>query len=199
MNVDDTQMREAEKALTQRVLDFWFGEEGSEGFGESRTEWFKKDDSFDEQIRDQFLDDVEEAIGGGHPYMPETQKGALALVILLDQFPRNLFRGTASAFAGDKKALQLANEALRNGFDEGLPVSQQMFFYLPFEHSESLDDQQRCLDLFKAAGNDDLVKWAQAHYDIIARFARFPHRNQALGRESTAEEIAFLEEPNSSF
>lgn len=199
MNVDLTKMLDEHQALKKRILNFWFGEPDSNIYGKSRAEWFKKDAAFDQKIRRKFLDDVEEAISGGYKFLPQTQMGSLALILLLDQFPRNLFRGTARAFAGDKKALQLANEAVRNRYDQDLPAAMQMFFYLPFEHSESLDDQQRCLDLFKAAGNDDLLKWAQAHYDIIKRFGRFPHRNEALGRESTDEETAFLEEPNSSF
>ncbi len=185
--------------LSQSVLDFWFGEEGSATFGTSRAEWFKKDPAFDHEIRDRFEGDVARALEGGHGRMMESQKGSLALIILLDQFPRNLFRDTAAAFAGDKRALSYANEAVRMGFDQNLAMTKQTFFYLPFEHSESLDDQRRCMELFKAAGNDDMLKWAVAHHAIIARFGRFPHRNIALGRDSTAEEIAFLAEPNSSF
>jgi len=185
--------------LSQSVLDFWFGEEGSATFGASRMEWFKKDPAFDNEIRDRFEGAVALALDGGHGRMMESQKGSLALIILLDQFPRNLFRDSAAAFAGDKRALSYANEALRMGFDQNLAMTQQTFFYLPFEHSESLDDQRRCMELFKAAGNDDMLKWAAAHHDIIARFGRFPHRNITLGRDSTAEELAFLEEPNSSF
>ena len=185
--------------LSQSVLDFWFGEEGSTTFGTSRMEWFKKDPAFDNEIRDRFAADVALALDGGHGNMMENQKDCLALIILLDQFPRNLFRDTAAAFAGDKRALSYANEAVRMGFDRNLAMTQQTFFYLPFEHSESRDDQRRCMELFKAAGNDDMLKWAVAHHDIIARFGRFPHRNIALGRDSTAEELAFLMEPNSSF
>jgi len=199
MNIDESERHHDELTLTKNVLDFWFGAEDSEVFGSSRMEWFKKDSDFDNQIREKFADEVEVALSGGYSQMAETQMGCLALIILLDQFPRNLFRDTAMAFAGDKKALSYANEAVRMGFDQNLAKSQQMFFYLPFEHSESLDDQKRCMDLFKAAGNTDLLKWAVAHHDIIARFGRFPHRNAALGRDSTAEEIAFLREPDSSF
>lgn len=185
--------------LTQSVLDFWFGEKGSDTFGSTRPEWFKKTPQFDNQIRDKFNAHVEDALDGSHLGMMDSKMGSLSLIILLDQFPRNLFRGTAKAFAGDKRALEMANEAVRMGFDRHLPKSQQMFFYLPFEHSESLDDQRRCIELFKAADNDDMVKWARAHHDIIARFMRFPHRNEALGRESTAEELDFLRQPDSSF
>jgi uncharacterized protein (DUF924 family) len=182
-----------------RVRDFWLGEEGSEVYGASRPEWFTKNPDFDNQIREKFADDVDVALDGGYSSLMDSQMDALALIILLDQFPRNLFRDTAAMFSGDKRALSYANEALRMGFDQNLAPSQQMFFYLPFEHSESVDDQLRCIDLFKAAGNEDHQKWAVAHHDIIARFGRFPHRNVALGRESTAEELAFLEQPNSSF
>lgn len=199
MNLNDKEMREAELALTHAVLDFWFGEEGSESFGTNRPQWFKKDPEFDNEIREKFGGDVDIALDGGHGRMAENPMGCLALIILLDQFPRNLFRDTAQAFAGDKRALSLANEAVRQGFDQDLLKPQQMFFYLPFEHSESLDDQRRCMELFEASGNTDMLKWAKAHHDIIARFGRFPHRNAVLGRDSTAEEIAFLEEPDSSF
>ena len=199
MNASETEMRRTELALTRNVLDFWFGEEGSETYATNRPQWFRKDADFDNEIRHKFADDVETALGGGHMRMAENQMSCLALIIMLDQFPRNLFRDTALAFAGDKRALSLANEAVRLGFDRNLPKPLQMFFYLPFEHSESLDDQLRCMDLFKASGNEDMLKWAAAHHDIIARFGRFPHRNEALGRESTQEEIDFLKEPDSSF
>jgi uncharacterized protein (DUF924 family) len=199
MNNDEPDIIKAEAALAAQVLDFWFGSEGSETFGTNRPQWFRKDADFDAEIRESFASDVKTSLDGGHSRMAETQMGCLALIILLDQFPRNLFRDTARAFAGDKRALIHANEAVSQGFDKDLPKSQQMFFYLPFEHSESVDDQRRCMDLFEQSGNEDMLKWAVAHYDIIARFGRFPHRNAALGRESTAEEITFLEEPNSSF
>ncbi len=186
-------------SLTERVLDFWFGGKSSEIYGTARPEWFRKDAAFDDEIRSLFAADVEHALAGGFEDMAETREGCLALIILLDQFPRNLFRGAARAFAGDDRALALAREAVRRGFDEGLANPLRMFFYLPFEHSESLDDQQRCMALFEAAGDQDMLKWAVAHRDIIARFGRFPHRNAALGRQSTAEETAFLQEPGSSF
>ncbi|MBC8267769.1 MAG: DUF924 domain-containing protein [Rhodospirillaceae bacterium] len=189
----------SDRDVAQRVRDFWFGEEGTDVYGTSRPEWFTKDPAFDNQIREKFSADVDAALDGGYSSLMGNQMDALALIILLDQFPRNLFRDTAAMFAGDKRALAYANEAVRMGFDQNLTSSQQMFFYLPFEHSESLDDQRRCIDFFKRAGNEDLQKWAVAHHDIIARFGRFPHRNIALGRESTAEELAFLEQPNSSF
>ena len=187
------------ETLKRRVLDFWFGEEGSGTYGTVRSEWFKKDEGFDNKIRELFGDAVEAALGGEYSDMAEDAKGSLALIILLDQFPRNLYRATARAFAGDDRALALAGDAVGLGFDQNLPKPIQMFFYMPFEHSESLVDQDRCMALFEAANNRDMLKWAVAHRDIIARFGRFPHRNAALGRESTAEELAFLQEPKSSF
>ena len=185
--------------FTQRVRDFWFGSKGSDDYGKTRQEWFVKNPEFDESIREAFLDDVEMALAGKYDALATKQMDSLALIVALDQFPRNLFRDTAKAFVGDKRALELANEALRMEFDKNLPVAFSMFFYLPFEHSESIDDQQRCVDMFTAAGNADLLKWAVAHRDIIDRFGRFPHRNAILARDSTEEEIAFLQEPGSSF
>lgn len=189
----------SESELARRVRDFWFGEQGSETYGSSRKEWFVKNPDFDNDIREKFGADVDTALEGGFRGLIENQMDALALIILLDQFPRNLFRDTARMFAGDNRALSYAKKAVRMGFDQNLAKPQQMFFYMPFEHSESLDDQLRCMDLFKAANNDDMLKWAVAHHDIIARFGRFPHRNEALGRTSTDEETAFLKEPDSSF
>jgi len=185
--------------LEKRVLDFWFGAEGSETYGRARKEWFTKDPAFDDAIRQAFGGDVERAIAGEFGAMAETAPGALALVIVLDQFPRNLYRGDAKAFAGDPRALGLAKDAVARGFDQAILDFQRSFFYLPFEHSEALEEQERCIALFEGLGDAELLKWAKAHYDIIARFGRFPHRNAALGRVSTAEEIAFLEQPGSSF
>jgi len=185
--------------LEKRVIDFWFGTEGSETLGRARKEWFTKNPAFDDAIRQAFGGAVETAIAGGLGAMAETAPGALALVIVLDQFPRNLYRGSPMAFSGDERALGLAKDAVARGFDQAVPTFQRSFFYLPFEHSEALAEQERCIALFTALGDAELLKWAQAHYDIIARFGRFPHRNAALGRIGTPEEIAFLEQPGSSF
>ena len=186
--------------LAQRVRDFWFGAVGSETHGKSRPEWFKKDDAFDDSIRDGFLSDVEAALVGDLDALGlDNAPDCLSLLILLGQFPRNLFRVAAKSFAGDERALAFAAAAIDKGFDTETPKFQRFFFYLPFEHSEDLADQQRCVELVRAQDYEDLLKWAMAHHDIIARFGRFPHRNDVLGRESTAEEIEFLTQPNSSF
>ena len=186
--------------IANRVRDFWFGPEGSDTYGAPRSEWFEVIPSFDDAIRAGFLGDVESALVGDLDALgDDNAQDCLALLILLDQFPRNLFRGQARAFAGDERALMLANWAIDMGFDTQVLPFQQFFFYLPYEHSENLADQQRCIQLVTAMGDDDLLKYAVAHHGIIAQFGRFPHRNEALGRSSTAEEIEFLKEPNSSF
>ncbi len=187
------------KALSDRVIAFWFSECDDAGAPIRRAAWFAKDEAFDASIRAQFSDDVTAAAEGRYDDMASDPHGALALVILLDQFPRNLHRGTAQTFAADAKARVIANDAIARGFDRRLPPVMRQFLYLPFEHSESLDDQDRAVALFDAMNDPELLKWAVRHRDIIARFGRFPHRNAALGRADTAEEIAFLDEPHSSF
>src|SRR5258706_354789 len=150
-----------------------------------------------------FLALFEQALGGELNLWRREPGSCLALVILLDQLPRNMFRGGAKAFSGDHLARHAARIILDNGWDKAMTLDERMFAYLPFEHSESIADQERCLALMKeiAASPDtaDLPKWAEAHLVIIRRFGRFPHRNAALGRESTPEEIAFLKEPGSGF
>ena len=155
--------------------------------------WFNKDTAFDNEIRTRFLDTYEAAAAGTLPDWEATREGALALIIVLDQFPRNMFRGSARAFAADPLALAAATRAIERGFDIATPAQERTFFYLPFEHSEDLADQERCCALFRATGDADLVKWAELHADIVRRFGRFPHRNAVLGRMTTVEEQAFLE------
>jgi uncharacterized protein (DUF924 family) len=155
--------------------------------------WFKKDAAFDDDIRQRFLTLHEAAAAGKLTAWEASAEGALALLILLDQFPRNMFRGEARTFASDPLARAIASRAILNGFDGGFP-DMRGFFYLPFEHSEDLADQQRGLTLYKAAGDADGLKWAEIHADIIRRFGRFPHRNAVLGRVSTAEEQKFLDD-----
>lgn len=154
--------------------------------------WFKKDDAFDADIRTRFLATYEAAAAGRLAW-DETADGALALLIVLDQFPRNMFRGSARAFAADPLARAIASRAIERGFDEVAAPSERSFFYLPFEHSEALADQERCIALNRARGDADALKWAEQHADIIRRFGRFPHRNKALGRATTPEEQAFLD------
>jgi uncharacterized protein (DUF924 family) len=155
--------------------------------------WFKKDDAFDAEIKACFLASVETAAEGHLAAWETTSEGALALLILLDQFPRNIFRGSARAFAADALARAVADRAIGQGFDQRIPPVERLFFYLPFEHSEGLADQERAVALIRALDNADLLKWAELHADIIRRFGRFPHRNSVLGRTTTTDEQAFLD------
>ena len=154
--------------------------------------WFKKDAALDDEIKRRFLSTYEAAAAGKITDWEQSAEGALALLILLDQFPRNMFRGEARAFATDPLARAIASRAILNGFDGAFP-DMRTFFYVPFEHSENLADQQRCIALNKAAADSDGLKWAEIHADIIRRFGRFPHRNAVLGRVTTPEEQAFLD------
>jgi uncharacterized protein (DUF924 family) len=155
--------------------------------------WFAKDDAFDADIRARFMPTYEAAARGDLSEWESTPDGALALTIVLDQFPRNLFRRDAQAFATDAAARAVADRALARGFDSQVPTEERMFFYLPFEHSESMIDQDRCCALFRELGNADLLRWAELHADIIRRFGRFPHRNAVLGRATTPDEQAYLD------
>jgi uncharacterized protein (DUF924 family) len=154
--------------------------------------WFEQDPAFDDDIRRRFLAAHEAAAAGKLTPWEQSAEGALALLILLDQFPRNMFRGQARAFATDPPARAIASRAILNGFDGAAP-DMRGFFYLPFEHSENLADQERAVALYKASGDADGLKWAELHADIIRRFGRFPHRNAVLGRVTTPEEQAFLD------
>jgi uncharacterized protein (DUF924 family) len=167
------------------VIAFW-REAGPE-------RWFEKDASFDDDIRRRFLKLHEAASAGKLTDWEENAEGALALLILLDQFPRNMFRGQARAFATDPLALAIASRAILNGFD-GAFSDLRGFFYLPFEHSEDPADQERAIAFYRARNDADGLKWAELHADIIHRFGRFPHRNAVLGRISTPEEQAFLDD-----
>jgi uncharacterized protein (DUF924 family) len=154
--------------------------------------WFEKDAALDDDIRRRFLSLHETAAAGKLTEWEQSAEGALALLILLDQFPRNMFRGQTRAFATDPLARAVAGRAILNGFDGAFP-DMRTFFYLPFEHSEDLADQERSVALQKAAGDADGRKWAEIHADVIRRFGRFPHRNAVLGRVSTPKEQAFLD------
>ncbi|HOB95107.1 MAG TPA: DUF924 family protein [Aquabacterium sp.] len=189
------------------VLDFWFGPTDDPGHAQPRAAWFKKDDAFDAQIRGRFGPLIERALVGGIDdwlTRPVEPLPALARVLVLDQFTRNAFRGTARAFAGDGMALQTARALVASGADRALTGVQRQFAYLPFEHAEDLSHQRTSVQLFQQLARDEpalagLVEWAQKHLDIVARFGRFPHRNAALGRASTDEELAFLQTPGSGF
>ncbi len=186
----------------QDVLDFWFGAPGDPDAGKEREFWFRKSDATDEKIRTRFGADVQAALCGGRDDWARTVDGTRALILLLDQFARNIFRGTPRAFAGDARALELARGLVTAGADRALPPLARWFVYLPFEHSESIEIQRESLRLFgelAAAGFGDGLVWARKHYDVIARFGRYPHRNAILGRASTPEELKYLAQPGAGF
>jgi uncharacterized protein (DUF924 family) len=198
MNEGDIDPRAAE------VLDFWFGKPGDPQHLQTRPEWFRKDDAFDALIARRFGPLIDAGLRGELAAWAQQPLSALALIVLLDQFTRNTRRGTAGMFAGDAQALATARALVARGDDLLLAGVQRQFVYLPFEHSEVLTDQLECLRLFERLGRDEpalagLLEWAQKHHDIVARFGRFPHRNAALGRPSTAEETEFLKQPGSGF
>jgi uncharacterized protein (DUF924 family) len=179
-------------------FDFWFGSPDDPEHLHHRQIWFRSTPEFDAAVRANFAADHAAALSGALASWEETPLSALARVMLLDQVPRNIFRSTPRAFAGDPLALAAANRALARGFDRAVPAAWRLFFYLPLEHSEVLADQQRGLDLMLALppvpGRGGDGKMTRLHLEIIERFGRFPHRNAILGRESTAEELAFLVE-----
>lgn len=155
--------------------------------------WWSRDDALDAEIREHFFDRHAHAAFGALDHWQETPEGALALVLLLDQFSRNLFRDTAHGWAFDAKGLAIAKRAIANGLDAEMDAELRNFMYLPFMHSEELEDQRACLRHMERTGKDDNIKAAREHLDIIERFGRFPHRNGRLGRETTHEEQAFLD------
>ena len=167
------------------VLSFW-KEAGPD-------KWFVKDDGFDRAIRNNFLATYEAAAAGDLHGWAATPEGALALIIVLDQFPRNMFRDSVKAFAADPLALDVATRAIDSGFDRKVGPEMRAFFYLPLMHSEDIADQERCVELCRALGDENNLKYAEIHADIIRRFGRFPHRNPLLGRETTPEEEAYLQ------
>jgi uncharacterized protein (DUF924 family) len=169
----------------QDVLAFWRAA--------GPPKWFGKDAAFDREIAAHFLATHEAAAAGRLSDWEATPAGAHALLILLDQFPRNMFRGSARAFATDPLARAVAERAIAQGFDDHAASAERMFFYLPFEHSENLADQERSLALSRRAGDGKADRYAEIHADIIRRFGRFPHRNAVLGRATTPEEQAFLD------
>ena len=176
-----------------RVLSFWFGELTAE-------DYWVRNEAVDARIRAEFSGVYEKAASGSLDHWQETPEGTLALVIALDQFPRNMFRDDPRAWATDSRALAIAEAAIEKGFDRQLPNERCMFLYMPFEHSEDLMVQERSLEIFKRLElEEDTYGFVVRHHEIIERFGRFPHRNKVLGRQSTPEEIAFLDEPHSSF
>ena len=194
------------------LLDFWFGEL-SDGFAapEARRRWFRADPAFDEALRERFGDEVDAALAGDRDAWANTPEGRLALVLLLDQLPRNLFRGSARAFAGDARALAAARVGVGRGDDLLLPPEPRVFLYLPFEHAEHRADQETAVVLLGRLRDgladrtdartriEDYLGHARAHRELIRRFGRFPHRNAALARPSTEAERAWLAEDGRSF
>ncbi|HTI87057.1 MAG TPA: DUF924 family protein [Alphaproteobacteria bacterium] len=181
------------------VIAFWFGDVAGDDFDTRASVWFGKNPAFDDDIRNRFGTLHRAAAHGAIDDWRHTPLACLALTIVLDQFPRNMYRGTAQAFATDMRALAAAEHAVNRSFDRELTRVQRLFIYLPFEHSERLDVQDRAVALVATLGHPESLEYTVQHRAIIARFGRFPHRNEALGRDSTREEIAFLKEPNSSF
>ncbi len=175
------------------VLDFWFAPA-------TRPFWFARDGEFDRRVRELLFDCHQQATAGALEAWRQTPTGCLALLLLFDQVPRNIFRDTAAAFATDAQALALAHHMIDHAHDLGFRADRRLFVYLPFEHAETLEAQRLSLFLIRnRIGRPNLVSYAERHLRIIERFGRFPHRNAVLGRDSTPEELAFLAEPESSF
>ena len=172
-------------ARSDEILDFWLSLD--------QDAYFSVNPDLDEKIRQRFMGDYETARRGGYMSWQASPRQTLALIVLLDQFPRNMFRGQAQAFATDGEALEVARTAVSREDDMKLALALRRWVYLPFMHSESLDDQLTCIRLCQRSGLEDTAKWARVHADVIEKFGRFPHRNAVLGRTSTDEEVAFLE------
>lgn len=169
----------------QKLLTFWFADE-------TKERWYASTPAFDQTCREHCGALVDQATRGELAHWEKTADGALALCLLLDQMPRNIFRGNQKAFASDPKAVEVVNAAIAKGFDQQLELERRKFLYLPYMHSEVLAEQERSVALSLALNDDVTLGYAEDHADIIRRFGRFPHRNAILGRESTAEELAFL-------
>ncbi|WP_323142346.1 DUF924 family protein [Massilia phyllosphaerae] len=187
------------------VRDFWFGAPGSALDGQPRREWFVKNEAFDAVIRERFGAAIDAAVGGGLREWDATgPDGVLARLLVLDQFTRNAWRNTPRSFAGDALALAAAQQLVDSGADRQLPPLRRAFVYMPFEHAEDPYMQERAVELFSMLaaahpGFDEMLDYAHRHRGVIARFGRFPHRNAILGRASTPEELAFLQQPGSRF
>jgi len=196
-------MSQEQSPSAQTVLEFWFGSPQSEDYGKPRKEWFIKNPAFDEEVRSRFFSLYQEAAQGNLNHWKNSPESCLALILLLDQFPRNIFRGNPRMFQTDSQALAMAKYALKNDYDRQLLNVQRWFIYLPFEHSEDLEMQYRAISLFHRLKDDpnsaSTIDYAERHLKVIEKFGRFPHRNAILGRESTPEEITFLQQPDASF
>ena len=203
-----TKQSNEHEALQQTILDFWFGT-NPEAPLEHAPKWFKQDSAFDEEIRQHFRQHIEAAGRGLYDNWRDTVEGTLAFIILTDQFPRNVYRGTPRAFAFDELALSASLDGQAKEFDEQLGYVERWFFYMPMEHSEDLALQNRCVERFEELTGqvpdelrgafEEALDYAEAHRDVIERFGRFPHRNEVLGRKSTPEEAEYLEQPGAGF
>lgn len=169
----------------QDILDFWFSEA-------TEAHWFVRSDDLDKEIIRRFSTIYEQAVDGALSSWKADARSALALTLIFDQFPRNMFRGSPKAFASDPLACALSKYALEHDYDKAVDEKARQFFYLPLMHSENVEDQEHCVKLYKALGNDFALGFAKEHRDIVRDFGRFPHRNAVLGRENTAEETEFL-------
>jgi uncharacterized protein (DUF924 family) len=189
------------KSLAPEVLQFWFGE-GTD-YGKAHKRWFEKDARFDALVAKRYSNLLRDMVKGAHRDWLDEPRACLARILVLDQFPRHIHRGTARAFSSDPLAREAATRLVDAGWDRDLLPIERMFAYLPFQHSEALSDQERacalCESLKEFPEVADSHRYALAHRGIIRRFGRFPHRNSALGRASTAEELEFLKLPGSSF
>ena len=203
---EQSEISEVSPANQQEILDFWFGpaDQLESSYDERRRVWFGKDEAVDQDIRDRFSSIYQQIVEGNCKDWQTSPEGCLALILVLDQFTRNMFRGQPQAFETDPQALKITQRALALGLDRELAPVQRLFLYLPLEHSENRDHQQQAVTLFQALADEhqefnDTYVYALKHQAVIERFGRFPHRNEILGRPSTPEELEFLQQPGSSF
>lgn len=176
------------------ILDFWFLALGHPDHAKAREIWWRSTPEFDAETVSRFGGRIEQAVAGGLEAWKDSPEGALALILLCDQFPRNCFRKTARAFSGDAKAIETARLSLARSYPVAFPSNCKLFFYMPFGHSEVLADQLMACALFDTIGGEENLQSAAEHRDVVARFGRFPHRNEVLGRTSTLDELAYLQD-----
>lgn len=182
-------------SLIKNILAFWFGEPESKEYGKPRPMWFNSTPEIDYSIKAQFEEIYEKAKQGGLNHFKNTPEGTMVLILILDQFPRNMFRSSAKAYETDSFAREICKFALERRFDQKLPSFMQSFLYLPLEHSENIEDQNLSVALFEKLKDPEALEYAREHQRIIKRFGRFPHRNESLGRISTDEERNFMQAP----
>ena len=206
MHTEDDSTKVVDTARAEALLNFWFGDFSvpDSEYGQQRKIWFKKDPVFDSTVRHHFQTDYERAKFGHLDSWMQFPRSGLALILLLDQVPRNIYRGLPESFTTDPKALAVARFGLHHGWDESLIPVERLFLYLPFEHSESLEDQEISVGLFQNLVQDHpelatTLDYAKRHREVVQRFGRFPHRNEILNRPTTPTEAEFLKQPGSRF